>query len=375
MFQQRLASSSGLLAKSGLEKLQKLELDKKYSETRQRVSQGVQELQLGEKYSETRQRVSQGVQELHLGEKYDASKQRFAQEMSKLQLEEKITTQRERLRNVNIKANLQKLNIAKLIDGMEKDQNVADNLERKNRDYVDEQRAREMMREAELACQEAIASHLEAFLQEHPTATYEEWIQDLHPENMNEGKLLGDGFTELDHRLYVEESDHRRLWNKNLGDGLRRAVPPRSRMKARPEDLVVVDLLDDTGTTTGTTSTQALNSPLATAATTDSNDDADESEGMFDVSLMTTTPAAAPAAITSAATPTSPAAAMTALETNLFAADPDVETRSTVMNGLQDKVNNLMGVQPPDQAASWATEATSGSNDNGEDLINFDDFL
>ena len=37
--------------------------------------------------------------------------------------------------------------------------------------------------------------------------TYEEWIADLHPDNAE----YADG--SIDHRFYVEESDHRQLWN------------------------------------------------------------------------------------------------------------------------------------------------------------------
>jgi hypothetical protein len=137
---------------------------------------------------------------------------------------------------------LQKLNLAKAIDQMEHDQELADSLERKNQDIQEEAQAREMMREAEAACTEAMESHLTDFLQEHPNATYEEWIADLHPENFHEGKLL-EGLKELDHRFYVQESDHRRLWNKNLGEG-RTEVHARSQMWREHNSGPQVDLLD-----------------------------------------------------------------------------------------------------------------------------------
>ena len=49
--------------------------------------------------------------------------------------------------------------------------------------------------------------HLEEFLQTQPTATYEEWIADLHPENI-------DASGKMDHRFYVPDSDHLLLWKE-----------------------------------------------------------------------------------------------------------------------------------------------------------------
>jgi hypothetical protein len=83
---------------------------------------------------------------------------------------------------------------------MEQDQEMADELERRNRDLRDEQLAQEMMRVAGAACTEAIESHLESFLAIDPHATYEEWISDFHPENLHKGKLLEGMGKELDHR-------------------------------------------------------------------------------------------------------------------------------------------------------------------------------
>ncbi|KAL3801211.1 hypothetical protein HJC23_012611 [Cyclotella cryptica] len=92
--------------------------------------------------------------------------------------------------------------------------------------------------------------HLMSFLMEHPDATYQEWIEDLHPENAHDGTLL-EGFGKtIDHRFFVEESDHRRLWNENLSnflDGEARSklyVPPRPRqMDDNGELVVAADLL------------------------------------------------------------------------------------------------------------------------------------
>ena len=66
--------------------------------------------------------------------------------------------------------------------------------------------------------------HLEEFLITYPLSTYEQWIGKLHPENMN-----GDGRS-IDHRFYVEDSDHRILWNEMIGEK-REYVPARSLTK------------------------------------------------------------------------------------------------------------------------------------------------
>mmetsp|Transcript_19195 Transcript_19195/g.27335 ORF Transcript_19195/g.27335 Transcript_19195/m.27335 type:complete len:136 (-) Transcript_19195:1341-1748(-) len=71
-------------------------------------------------------------------------------------------------------------------------------------------------KEAEESCLVATKDHLLEFLREHPNASYNEWIEDLHPENAHAGTLLEGLSKTIDHRFYVEESDHRRLWNDNL---------------------------------------------------------------------------------------------------------------------------------------------------------------
>jgi hypothetical protein len=123
---------------------------------------------------------------------------------------------------------LQKVNIAKWIDDLELDQEVADRMERINANNQEEQKHRDMKREATEACFDAIQSHLDDFLQTHPTASYEKWIEDLHPDNV----LEKGGETVIDHRFYVDDSDHRHIWNRNLRDRerniTRRYVPASS---------------------------------------------------------------------------------------------------------------------------------------------------
>jgi len=97
---------------------------------------------------------------------------------------------------------------AKWIDDLERDQQLADRLEWINAENERELERKRICREAEQACLEAVRQHLMSFLQEYPKGTYEEWIQELHPENVTDGTL--------DHRFYVKESDHLILWNESL---------------------------------------------------------------------------------------------------------------------------------------------------------------
>lgn len=83
--------------------------------------------------------------------------------------------------------------------------------------------------------------HLNEFLITHPNATYEEWIGKLHPENVTTTNGGGDSdesqpTISIDHRFYVEESDHRRLWNEMIGDE-REYVPVRS-LSDKNQDVV-----------------------------------------------------------------------------------------------------------------------------------------
>ena len=107
---------------------------------------------------------------------------------------------------------LSKLNVGKLIDKMEQDQGLADSLEHLNMRMKEEVERQEVRREAEELTLKLMTEHLNGFLVENPLGTYEEWIQDFHPENANQGKLLSD-IQQIDERFYVMESDHRRLWN------------------------------------------------------------------------------------------------------------------------------------------------------------------
>ena len=92
--------------------------------------------------------------------------------------------------------------------------------------------------EATMACLWNIIEHLFDFLEQnncnehtndaydksicrcsHPQ--YKDWIRELHPENVN-GKVV-------DHRFYVQESDHRMVWNEHMkmNDRMDLVIQPR----------------------------------------------------------------------------------------------------------------------------------------------------
>jgi hypothetical protein len=103
------------------------------------------------------------------------------------------------------------LNIGLWIDNLEKDQQLADQLEEMNADIQQEMERKALVQEVRQACMAAIQTHLESFLQENPQGLYEEWIAELHPDNVTDGN---DHTTTVDARFYIQESDHRILWNQ-----------------------------------------------------------------------------------------------------------------------------------------------------------------
>merc|ERR1712060_883645 len=70
-----------------------------------------------------------------------------------------------------------------------------------------------MKRDAIKSCFNTLTDHLNIFLDTYPSANYEEWIQELHPENVLKKKNKENKVIVIDHRFYVEDSDHRQLWN------------------------------------------------------------------------------------------------------------------------------------------------------------------
>ena len=125
---------------------------------------------------------------------------------------------------------LQNINLAHLIDEMEKQQEIAYQLEHINEENIAEVERREMVDEAVAACKKAMEDHLHGFLKNcnsnsgdgnddgndddnnrryvAPVYCYEEWIKQLHPES---AEFEDD---RIDHRYYTEDSDHRHMWNE-----------------------------------------------------------------------------------------------------------------------------------------------------------------
>jgi len=104
---------------------------------------------------------------------------------------------------------INKVNIGKWIDDLEKDQELADQLEQINEEHQAEAERRLLVAQVREECMDAIRTHLVSFLQETPEGSYEEWIYELHPDNISEHD------NSIDARFYIEDSDHRILWNEH----------------------------------------------------------------------------------------------------------------------------------------------------------------
>lgn len=109
---------------------------------------------------------------------------------------------------------IQKMNIGRWIDELEHDQQVADDLERINRDNEEEQQRKELVAQVHELCMQAVREHLQSFLAEHPDGSYEEWIAELHPDNVLPNKNSEEEDVQIDSRFYVSDSDHLLLWNQ-----------------------------------------------------------------------------------------------------------------------------------------------------------------
>ena len=133
---------------------------------------------------------------------------------------------------------IQKVNIARWIDDLEHDQQVADDLDRINIEIMEEEERKKLVAHVHALCMNAIQEHLVSFRQEHPQGTYEEWIAELHPDNVitttttttttstddTSSHDVAKNATntaitatsrrqvEIDPRFYVADSDHLRLW-------------------------------------------------------------------------------------------------------------------------------------------------------------------
>jgi len=117
---------------------------------------------------------------------------------------------------------------------------LANRLEKLNKENANEVERKSLCRLAQDACLETLKEHIQDFLQEHPQASYEQWIQDVHPENVSSSQASSQASFqyEIDHRFYVETSDHRILWNdhhflRSSDDpsGIHKYVPPRRKAR------------------------------------------------------------------------------------------------------------------------------------------------
>ena len=127
---------------------------------------------------------------------------------------------------------LQQFNISKIVDTS----TGTNDFESLNSIVKEHQEFHILKRQAEEACLQEMKVHLQEFLRKykhehdgfHPT--YEEWIENIHPENAYEGKLLTDyKEKEIDLRFFLQDSDHRKLWNET--------VPKERFVKARNQHL------------------------------------------------------------------------------------------------------------------------------------------
>lgn len=95
---------------------------------------------------------------------------------------------------------VQKVNLAHLINEMEKQQEIAYELERVNEETIEENQRRELVNKAKLSCERLLHQHLDGFLINVPEAVYEDWIVHLHPDNVHMHDVDDQ---RIDHRFYV----------------------------------------------------------------------------------------------------------------------------------------------------------------------------
>jgi hypothetical protein len=152
------------------------------------------------------------------------------------------------LRDLQLAEKLNALNIDMEEEEARKEIAQYNRMQEERREMEDMMR---LKREAETSCLNATTEHLLGFVRDNPDAKYQQWIEDLHPENAHDGTLLEGMGKTIDHRFFVEESDHRRIWNDNLFTLLepdrstgRDFVPARARqMDENGESVVAADIL------------------------------------------------------------------------------------------------------------------------------------
>jgi len=86
---------------------------------------------------------------------------------------------------------------------------------------IEEQNGRIAVRESQEECMREITEHLKMYIftitdsSPHSAERYEykDWIEALHPDNVN---YLRSGRSIIDHRFYIKDSHHRKLWNEYM---------------------------------------------------------------------------------------------------------------------------------------------------------------
>ena len=207
-------------------------------------------VELKDSSSTTRERTNSENEKLHnLGKiihertSYEGERiKNQIKQIDKTKLKQQIGSAFTMVSNIALKP-LRDMEMAEKLNAMNLDMEnskAQHEIDQHRRNLQEQQELEEMMRmkkEAEESCLEATKDHLLEFLRRHPNATYASWIEDLHPENAHAGTLLEGLSKTIDHRFFVEESDHRRLWNVNLHTYLEPNSKGRSFVTARPKQL------------------------------------------------------------------------------------------------------------------------------------------
>ncbi len=90
-------------------------------------------------------------------------------------------------------------------------------LEQQFDEAVEKEEYLKICQKASEECLKAVRDHHQHFLEDHSEASYEEWIEELHPDNT----VSFSNHVVIDHRFYHADDEHRQLWNENLGNGAR----------------------------------------------------------------------------------------------------------------------------------------------------------
>ncbi len=108
------------------------------------------------------------------------------------------------LRDLQMAEKLNAINI-----DMEKEETKME-IAQHNRMMKDRREMEAMMKlkkESKESCLSATTKHLLAFVMDNPNAKFDQWIEDLHPENAHDGTLLEGMGKTINYRFFVKESN------------------------------------------------------------------------------------------------------------------------------------------------------------------------